>query len=116
MQALIEVVEEFARNHGIAAPPRFPDVGVVFELLEPAGFELPPEAVRSVAQRRAFTRDRLTEFLRSQAAVALTRDAPEELKPALIEVLVGAIERLRRHDGTFDQTFVRLEILAHKPI
>lgn len=116
LQTLSEIVEEIAAAHGIVAPPRFPDVGVVFELLEAAAFELPQEAVRSVAQRRAFSRERLTSFLRSQAAVALTGGAPEELQPALIEALVGAAERLRRHDGTFDQTFVRLEILARKPI
>lgn len=116
LQTLSELVEEIAAVHGIAAPPRFPDVGLVFELLEAAAFELPQGAVRSVAQRRPFSRDRLTRFLRSQAAVALTRTAPEDVKPAIIEALAGAAERLRRHDGTFDQTFVRLEILARKPI
>lgn len=116
MRALSEIVEEIAASHGVAAPPRFPDVGAVFELLEAAAFDMPEEAVRTVAQRRAFSRDRLVTFLRSQAAVALTRSAPEELKPALIDALVSAAERLRRHDGTFDQTFVRLEILVSKPV
>lgn len=109
VRALSEVIEEIAAAHGVAAPPRFPDAGVVFEMLEAAAFEMPEEAVRTVAQRRAFSRDRLMTFLRSQAAVALTRSAPEELKPTLIDALVGAAERLRRHDGTFDQRFWLLE-------
>jgi hypothetical protein len=116
LRTLSEVVEEIAAAHGVDAPPRFPEVDAVFELLEGAAFEMPREAVRSVAQRRAFSRDRLMTFLRSQASVALTRSAPEERKPALVAALMDAAERLRRHDGTFDQTFVRLEILARKPI
>lgn len=115
LRVLSEVVEEIAAAHGLEPPPRFPDPGVVLELLEAAAFEMSQEAVRTVAQRRAFTRERLLTFLRSQAAVALTRSAPEELEPALVDALVDAAERLRRADGTFDQTFVRLEILVRKP-
>lgn len=54
-------------------------------------------------------------FLRSQATVALTRVAPADAHDAIVQAAVADVDRLRRADGTYDQTFVRLEILAQRP-
>lgn len=45
----------------------------------------------------------------------LTRDAPEQQREEVIDTALSEIDRLRRADGTYDQTFVRLEILARRP-
>lgn len=47
--------------------------------------------------------------------VVLTRDAPEQQREEVIDTALSEIDRLRRADGTYDQTFVRLEILARRP-
>lgn len=114
--AVTDLVERVADDLDLQAPVSFPDAGVVFDLVEAAGFELPDEAVRTVAQRRAFTREQLVAFLRSQASVALTRRAPDRLHEQITTVMAAGVEDLRRHDGSYDQTFVRLEILARRPL
>ncbi len=113
--AVARLLDEVAAEHGLDPVAPFPDAGTVFELVERSGFELPGEAVRTVAQRRSFTRDELVAFLRSQASVALTRRAPAGDAGSITEAIVGGADRLRRHDGSWDQTFVRLEILARRP-
>lgn len=115
VREVVAVLEELARRHGLPAPPTFPDPATVLEELEAAGFEVPDGGVRSIAQRRGFTAGQLEGFLRSQAVVALTRHAPADRAAALTDEVVGSIARLRRHDGSFDQTFVRLDVLARRP-
>jgi SAM-dependent methyltransferase len=110
-----ELLDDLAARFDLPAPPGFPDAGVVFDLVEQAGFGIPVEGVRTVAQRRAFSREQMVGFLRSQATVALTRAASEDARDAIVQAAVADIERLRRSDGTYDQTFVRLEILAQGP-
>lgn len=112
VSALLDTV---STEHGLALHDPFPDPGQVLELLEQAGLEVAEEGVRTVAQRRPFTRDELVGLLRSQVSVALSPHArPGELGPLTDEV-VARVDQLRRHDGTYDQTFVRLEILARRP-
>ena len=68
------LVEEISLAHGgPPAPWSFPDAGRYLELLEAAGFTVGPDPgsgdgtyVRTVAQRRAFDRDSLLGWLRSQ--------------------------------------------------
>lgn len=110
-----ELLRDVAAEFELPPPPPFPHAGVVFEQVESAGFALPDEAVKTVAQRRTFSREQLVAFLRSQAAVAITRDAPADLTQVLRDALADGVDRLRRHDGTYDQTFVRLEILVRRP-
>ena len=112
---VLELLQAVAEEFRLEAPPPFPDAGQVFDLIEAAGFETPDEAVRTVAQRRPFDRDGLIGMLRSQAAVALTRQVPSETRDAITQAVVSDVDRLRRRDGTFDQTFVRLEILVPRP-
>lgn len=112
---VVELLEDLAERFDLPPPPPFPEAGTVFEMLEEAGFELPDDAVKTVAQRREFSRDELIGFIRSQATVALTREADDATGEAVVEAAVASAERLRRHDETYDQTFVRLELLARKP-
>ncbi len=110
------ILYDIAAERGLPLVDPFPHAGEAFDLVEAAGFEIPDEGVRTVAQRRPFSREDTVGFLRTQVAVALTRLAPPEERPAIADEVVAAAERLRRHDGTYDQTFVRLEILARRPV
>jgi SAM-dependent methyltransferase len=112
--AIVDLVDTIGSEHGLPVLDAFPDPGQVLELLEMAGFEVGPDDVRTVAQRRAFTREEVVGVLRTQAAVALHRRAPAWEADRLVEEVVARVDRLRRHDGSFDQTFVRLEILARR--
>jgi SAM-dependent methyltransferase len=115
VSAIVDLVDTIGSEHGLPVLDPFPDPGRVLELLELAGFEVGPEGVRTVAQRRAFSREELVGVLRSQAAVALRRRAPAWEADRLVDEVVARVDRLRRHDGSYDQTFVRLEILANRP-
>jgi ubiquinone/menaquinone biosynthesis C-methylase UbiE len=112
---VIDLLNELAAAHRVPAPPQFPDPGRTLERLEEAGFDLAEDSVRTVAGRRAFTREQLVGFLRTQAVLVLTRHADPERAQAITEEAVAAADRLRRHDGSYDQTFVRLELLACRP-
>lgn len=112
---LVEVVEKLADRFETRPPQPFPDAGAVFDLVEEAGFEIAQEGVRTVAQRRQFTREQAIGLLRSQAAVAVIREASKKDSQAIEDAAADEIETLRRSDGSFDQTFVRLEIMAQRP-
>lgn len=113
---VVALVERTGAEHGIdVPPPSFLDAGTGFDLVEAAGFDIPRNGVRTVAQRRSFTGDELIAFLRDQASVALTRAAVGGDADALTAALIAAADELRRADGSYDQTFVRLEILAQRP-
>ena len=109
------LLRELASTHDLPEPPPFPDTADVFDSLEEAGFEIPPGAVRTVAQRRSFTRDQIEALLRTQATLVVTRHTSGPLVDEIVEQAVASVEGLRRHDGSFDQTFVRLEVLVRRP-
>jgi len=109
------LMDDIGSRHGLSPLVSFPDPGLVLELVEAAGFEVQAEGVRTIGQRRPFTRAELVGFLRHQASVALTRQATVEQAAQIVDEAVSRADELRRHDGTFDQTFVRLEILARRP-
>ncbi len=109
------MLEDIARRHGVPPPPPFPDTGAVFEELEAEGFEIPEGGVHAVAQRRRFSRQELEGLLRTQAVLVLTRHASAEQATRIEREAMQSMSRLRRHDGSFDQTFVRLDVLARRP-
>ena len=114
--ALINLINALAGEHGLPEWPGFPDTGVTFEQLEEAGFAIPDEGVRTVAQRRSFDRDGALGYLTTGAINALTRHIPDEAgRQALIGDAATRVDELRRYDGSFDATFVRLELLARRP-
>lgn len=112
---LVSAVNDLAARFSVDRPDPFPDPGAVFDLLEEASFDIPEEGVRAVAQRRSFSRDQALGLLRTQGAVAVIRQADGSVKDAIEAEAVEQLEHLRRYDGSFDQTFVRLEILARRP-
>ncbi len=69
----------------------------------------------TVAQRRFFSHDQIEALLRTQATLVLTRHTSGPRIPEIVEQAVASIDRLRRHDGSYDQTFVRLGLLVRRP-
>lgn len=111
-----EVLDGLAARHGLApAAVTFPDPGVVWELLEQAGFRVPAGGVTAVAQRRPFDRDQLAGFLHTQAAMAYITDVDADQRTGFLADIDRHIDELRRPDGTYDQTFVRLTVLCQRP-
>jgi SAM-dependent methyltransferase len=112
----VQLVEDLGVRFDVPAPPpTFPDAGLGFDLVEQAGFHIPVDGVRTVAQRRPFTREQLAGFLRTQATLVLTRTAPEDMAETIVQAALSKVDQIRRPDGSYDQTFVRLEILAQRP-
>jgi SAM-dependent methyltransferase len=113
---VIRLMEEMAARFDLQVPPpTFPDAGVGFDLVEQAEFHIPLDGVRTVAQRRPFTREQLTGFLRTQATLVLTGAAPADMAEAIVQAATSEVDQMRRPDGSYDQTFVRLDILAQRP-
>lgn len=116
------LVEEISLAHGgPRAPWSFPDAGRYLDLLEEAGFTVEPRAgagdgtyVRTLAQRRSFDRDTLLGWLRSQCYQGFETTMPPANHAAFRAEVEGRLDELRRHDGSFDQTYVRLDALARK--
>lgn len=110
------VLDGIAASHGLPpAAVTFPHAGIVLELLEEVGFRVPEAGVTTVAQRRRFDRDELGGFVRTQATVAYVAGATPEVRGAFLADAERRLDELRRHDGTYDQTFVRLDVLAQRP-
>lgn len=109
------LLTDLARRHHIPPPPPFPDPAEIFEEVEKAGFDVPAGGVHAVAQRRAFTVEQLAALLRSQAILVLTRHVAADVAATIEHEALAGMDRLRRHDGSYDQTFVRLDVLARKP-
>jgi trans-aconitate methyltransferase len=110
------LLEAIGARFGLgAARATYPDAGTVLELLEQAGFEIPPDGVRTVAQRRSFDRDELLGWVRTQPLHAYAAKLSEPARAELWAELVGRLDELRRADGSWDQTFVRLDVLARRP-
>jgi SAM-dependent methyltransferase len=106
MQALLDEVS--AGLGGPTAPWNFLPAGAALELVDAAGFRPGADGwVRTVAQRRPFDRAGLLGWLRSQCYQAYGDG--EELAAAV----EARVDELRRADGTFDMTFVRLDLLVY---
>lgn len=111
---IIAVLDDVAA--GLDLPPArvtFLTPSQAFELLEAAGFRPGPDDVRAVAQRRPMSRDALLAMVRTQAVHAW--DSPDpEVRARLLEQALARVDELRRPDGSYDQTFVRLELLVSR--
>lgn len=107
-------MDEIAARHGLTpAGITFPDAATALELVEEAGFAVPEGGVTTVAQRRTFDRDQLAGFVRTQAAVAY--GAPPSGTEGFLAEVLDRLDDLRRPDGSYDQTFVRLDVLCQRP-
>ncbi len=99
---------------GLGLPPSattFLDAGAALELLEAAGFAPGSDAVRTVAQRRPFTEAELVAMLGTQAVNAYAL-GDDDVRARFLGEVTHRLDELRRPDGTWDQTFVRLELLV----
>lgn len=113
---LTEVLDDIAAAQGLGpAAVSFPYPGTAMELLEQAGFHLPHGGVRAEAQRRRFDRDQLLGFVRTQASLAYLSGATDSDRQEFLAAADEHLDRLVRHDGSHDQTFVRLDVLAQRP-
>lgn len=110
--------EESARLGGPVGPWYFPEPEEYTALLTGAGLRLDRGHVRLVHQRRAVPDiAAMLGWLRSQVLVAYTPGLPDDAARA---EFTDAAERrcrefLRRSDGSYDQDYVRLDVLAHAP-
>jgi trans-aconitate methyltransferase len=101
---------------GPTAPWTFLDAGRYLELTERAGFVLGADGyVRTVAQRRAFDRPGLVGWLRSQAIEAYASGIDEARRDEFRAEVIERVDDFARHDGTYDQTYVRLDLLVRRP-
>jgi SAM-dependent methyltransferase len=122
---IVEVVEAISLAHGGGpAPWAFPDAAAYLDLFERAGLDATPGAARAgqpggyvhtVAQRRPFTRETLLGWLASQCVEAFRAGMPVDAFESFRAETFAAVDRLRRADGSYDQTFVRLDALAYRP-
>jgi SAM-dependent methyltransferase len=104
------------RIGGPRAPWSFADAGTALELVERAGFSPGDDGyVRTVAQRRAFSRETFSGWLHSQGIEAYRHEMDADAGAALTAAADAELDSFRRHDGTFDQTFVRLDLLVRAP-
>jgi SAM-dependent methyltransferase len=123
---IVEVIEAISIAHGGGqAPWSFPDAAAYLDLFERAGLDATPGAARgagqpggyvhTVAQRRPFTRESLLGWLASQCVEAFRAGLPVDAFDSFAAETFAAVDRLRRADGSYDQTFVRLDALAYRP-
>jgi trans-aconitate methyltransferase len=115
--AVVAVLDRVAAAHGGPRGPwTFPDAGRALELTERAGFSLGRDGyVHTVAQRRAFTRAGFAGWLDSQAIEAYRAAMDPPARAAFTAEVRASLDDFRRSDGTFDQTFVRLDLLVLRP-
>jgi ubiquinone/menaquinone biosynthesis C-methylase UbiE len=114
---VVRVLDELAEPYGgPSCPWRVADAGSSLELLERAGFELGVDGfVDTIAQHRAFTRESMHGWLHSQCLNAYTASMPVEHHERFVADVDADLERFARHDGSYDQTYVRLDLLVRAP-
>ena len=101
---------------GGTAPWTFHDAATALELLEAAGLDAAGEGcfVRTVGQRQPFDEESMRGWLRSQALQAYEVSVPFADRQAFRETAESRLDELRRADGSLDQTYVRLDVLARR--
>jgi ubiquinone/menaquinone biosynthesis C-methylase UbiE len=110
--------EESARLGGPTGPWYFPDPDEYTTLLTGAGLRLDRGYVRLVRQLRAVPdAAALLGWLRSQVLVAYLPQLPDDATRAEFAAAAErrCRENLRRADGSYDQDYVRMDVLAHAP-
>jgi trans-aconitate methyltransferase len=109
---LDEIAVSVAGPRAVRAPWTFLHAGEYLDMVLDVGFDVEDGFVRTVAQRRPFDRDSLLGWLHSQVIqayeVGLDPDERARLRAAVDE----HVDELRRPDGTYDVTFVRLDLRA----
>ncbi len=109
------VLDEISGRHGGPASPWcFPGPAGYSDLLRVAGLAV--ERAELVHQRRAFPDAGAFEgWLRSQVLPAYLPGVPADRREAFAaECVREGLGRLRRDDGSYDQDYVRLDVLARR--
>lgn len=107
--------DESRRVGGPTAPWHFAGADWALDHLEQAGFDVRAGFVRLVAQRRTFDRASLVGWFTSQVLQAYTASMDPAATAAFDAAVLGRVDELRRADGSFDQTWVRLDALVRRP-
>ncbi len=111
------VVDLLGAESGLPCPWTFLDPATALALVEGAGLDAATEPgfVRTIGQRRAFDETTLLGWLRSQTMHAYEASLPADSHAGFRGRVEARLEDLRRADGTLDQTWVRLDLLARRP-
>lgn len=109
------ILDAIATDWGLPARASFPDAGTAYDLVTSAGFEVPDGGVLTVARRRVFHRDQLLALLLTHAAGAYLTGASDEVTRGFRQAVSRSIDELANPDGSYDQTLVRLDVLARRP-
>lgn len=109
------IAAEIAGASAPSAPWTFVHAGAYLDLLLEVGFDVTDGYVHTVAQRRQFDRDSILGWLASQAVQAYAVDLAPEHRAPFAAAVESRVDDLRRPDGTYDLTFVRLDLLAFAP-
>jgi len=115
IDAAREVLDAVSASFGGPASPwYFPSAPAYRARLETVGFAV--RRAQLVHQRRSFPDAAAFEgWLRSQVLPAyLPGIAPERRDAFTAACLTAGLERLRRDDGSYDQEYVRLDVLAER--
>ena len=117
--AIVALFDDVASGFGGPRLPwNFADPASAMAWLEEAGLDHEADGrgfVRTVAQRRRFDEASLRGWMHSQALAAYEADMAAEHHAAFRAAVEERIGELRRADGSYDQTFVRLDLLARRP-
>ena len=109
------LLDEVAVRHGGSpAPWYFPSAAAHRALLDAAGLDTTePGWIRRVEQRRPFDEAGVRGWLASQVSIAYLPTVPATAHAAfLADVEAVVLPGLRRADGTHDQDYVRIDLLA----
>jgi hypothetical protein len=116
VREVVAFLDAVAEPFGAAGNPwAFRGAGAVLDDLLALGLDVDGGWVRTVAQRRSFDRASVLGWLRSQAVQAYEQQVAVADRPAFRAEVERRVDDLRRPDGTYDLTFVRLDLLAFAP-
>jgi len=110
---LDDVAASIAGSRAVRAPWTFLHAGAYLDLLLDVGFDVTDGFVRTVAQRRSFDRESVLGWLHSQAIQAYETGLDPDERARLRVAVDNRVDELRRPDGTYDLTFVRLDLRAN---
>lgn len=101
---MLELLNEESDHHGGTSHPwYFPNAGEYMELCQDAGLDA---EIRTVSQRRAFTKDEVLGWMRSQALQAYESSVGDGFDDFSAAAL-NRVDEVRRADGSHDLTYVR---------
>jgi trans-aconitate methyltransferase len=114
VREIVPFLDSIAARFGRSprCPWMFAGAGAYLDLVLDAGLSVDGGWCRTVAQRRAFDRETVTGWLISQCVQAYEVDLPADAHEAFRAAVADEVDALRRADGTYDMTFVRLDVLA----